>query len=261
MTPVLIVIFVVTLVIAGMLMHLRPVGPAAIPERSPRRISPKPVAARPATPLKAHKPVPKARAEAPAALPDLAWDAPVTDATKPRAPALLAAVPVAGDPRSAQRARIRDRYLAARFPGVARTAADLLEAERVIHAARLYFEECKSDRALELLGLAVAQCPKDESLPLAQLEIAFLTQDPALYVGLATRFHDAHPASAHWSEVGRLGRALAPGDALFGDAGGPRDTDHYGPWPDMPNWIQAPWDLTAEVRATEFHQAMARRAA
>jgi hypothetical protein len=29
----------------------------------------------------------------------------------------------------------------------------------------------------------------------------------------------------------------------------------------MPNWIQAPWDLTAEVRATEFHQAMARRAA
>jgi hypothetical protein len=170
-------------------------------------------------------------------------------------------VVAAPDANKAQRAKIRGRYLAARFPGVARTAADLFETERVIHAARLYFEERKSDRALELLDLAIAECPADESMPLARLEIAFLTKDAALYVALATSFHQAHPASAQWGEIARLGRAVAPAEASFGVAGGPRDTDHYGPWPDMPNWIQAPWDLTAEVRATEFHQAMARRAA
>src|SRR6476620_9748570 len=105
MTPVLIVIIVVTLVIAGMMMHLRHVGPAAIPERSPRKTSTQAVAARLATPAKAHKPVAKARA-APSALPDLAWDAPVTNApTKARAPGPLAAAPVAGDLRTVQRAK------------------------------------------------------------------------------------------------------------------------------------------------------------
>jgi hypothetical protein len=39
---------------------------------------------------------------------------------------------------------------------------------------------------------------------------------------------------------------------------GPRDHDHYGPWPHLPNWIQAPWDLTGEVIAADFHRAMAR---
>ena len=161
----------------------------------------------------------------------------------------------------ARRAKLRDRYLAARFPGVARTAADLKETERVIQAARLYFEERKLDRAIELLSLAIAQCPGDEALALARLEITFLMRSAALYVELAGDFRSAHAASKQWDEVSRLGRALAPGEAIFGAADGPRATDHYGPWPDMPNWMQAPWDLTAEVRATEFHQAMATRVA
>ena len=40
-----------------------------------------------------------------------------------------------------------------------------------------------------------------------------------------------------------------------------RDHDHYGPWPDLPNWIQANWDLTAEVVAVDFHRILKRRAA
>jgi hypothetical protein len=182
---------------------------------------------------------------APAPIRELDWDS--------------TAIP--NDLQNAQRTKLRGRYLAARFPGVAKTSADLMQSDRMIEAARLYFEERKLDRAIELLDLAIGQCPADESLALARLELAFLTQDAALYVVLAAAFRIAHPTSPQWGEVARLGRAIAPEEAEFGAVAGPRATDHYGPWPDMPNWIRAPWDLTAEVRATEFHQAMARSAA
>lgn len=114
------------------------------------------------------------------------------------------------DPRNfdLRRRKIRDHYIGARFPGVARGAADLEYADRVIKSARA--------------------------------------------------FRQAHPAHESWTEVERLGRAIAPGEALFGEVTGPRDYEHYGPWPHLPNWIHASWDLTAEVVAADFHRAMSR---
>jgi hypothetical protein len=152
--------------------------------------------------------------------------------------------------------KIRDRYISLRFPGVAGSSADLVESERVIKAARLYFEEKKSDRALELLELAIEQSTGDESLRLAQLEIAFLERNVRLYVALAREFQSSHAASSQMDEVSRLGRALAPDEPIFGTAQPERAHAHYGPWPDTPNWIQAPWDLTAEILGSDHHRAM-----
>jgi len=167
------------------------------------------------------------------------------------------------DPRSydARRRRIRDRYVGARFPGVARGGADLEHADRVIHAARLYFEDGQGHTALELLELAIAQSPKEPALRLARLEILFLERDAGGFARAARDFLEAHPDNEAWHEIARLGRSLVPGDALFGDPAAPRDHEHYGPWPHLPNWIRASWDLTAEVTAAEFHGAMARRVA
>ena len=167
------------------------------------------------------------------------------------------------DPRGseAKTRRIRDRYIGARFPGIARSAADLEAADRVIKAARLFFEDNDLDSALELLDLAVEQNSREQSLWLAQLEILFLARNASRFVECARAFHAMHPASEAWPEVGRLGRALAPRESLFGESSGPRDHEHYGPWPDLPNWIQANWDLTAEVVAADFHRLMKRRAA
>src|SRR5207253_8977119 len=133
--------------------------------------------------------------------------------------------------------------------------------ERVIKAARLYFEDGEPDLAFELLDCALEQDPHAEPVWLALLETVFLARDAMRYVDCARAFHDAHPASESWSEVMRLGRALAPQELLFGPSSGPRDHEHYGPWPHLPNWIQASWDLTAEVVAADFHRAMANRAA
>ena len=165
---------------------------------------------------------------------------------------------VAEDPREleSRRLRIRDRYLSARFPGVLRGAADLADAPRIVKAARLYFEEDDAATAVELLQLACDEAPREASLWLARLEILFLVRDAVGFTACARDFRRAHPRHAGWAEVIRLGRALSPEEPLFREGAGVRPHEHYGPWPDLPNWIDAPWDLTAEVQAADFHRAL-----
>jgi hypothetical protein len=155
---------------------------------------------------------------------------------------------------------VRDHYIADRFPGLAQNGGDLEEIARIIAGARLYFEERKTDRALELLDLAIEQCPFDEPLRLARLEIAFLLRDAPLYVALAREFKSVRGSTAAWPEIARLGRALAPSEPMFGAKQGQRSYEHYGPWPQMPNWINASYDMTPEVLAADYHRLMARSA-
>jgi hypothetical protein len=158
----------------------------------------------------------------------------------------------------AAQARVRDRYIAARFPSVMSGAADLAEPAKVIEAARLYLEERKFDRAHELLQLAIEVSPRMAPLRLAQLEIAFLKRDGPRFLEGSRALHEAIADCPEWAEVQRLGRALLPGETLFGATPARRGNEHYGPWPEMPNWIGASWDLTAEYRAADFHNAMSR---
>jgi hypothetical protein len=173
-------------------------------------------------------------------------------------PVLVDADPHSFEPR---RRKIRDRYISARFPGVARGSNELQDPAAVIKSARLLFEEEQAELALELLELAVEETPHESQLWLARLEILFLLRDRDGFVATARAFQDAHRFHEAWPEVERLGRAIAPDEPLFGATAGPRDHEHYGPWPHLPNWIQAPWDLTAEVVAADFHRAVTRMTA
>ena len=200
--------------------------------------------ARPKAPAAAPKPV----AAAPVAPAVLEWTTPQATTSETPSP-------------DEWQARLRDRYIAARFPGLMKGVEGLREVEQVINVARLYFEESKLDRAHELIELAVAEMPADKSLRLAGLELAFLCGDPAHFTELARAFQAAIAGAPEWNEVCRLGRALSPAEPLFGAAPGAaaHSHSHYGPWPDTPNWIQASWDLTGEVLAADFHRALARR--
>ena len=251
-------------------------GPKSKPKRALERREPKIAAELPVDELPVPMPAPQLTPKEPALdaerilaatrqsaveLAPIEWDGDRSIAR--RADALETTSTLDADPRGseAKTRRIRDRYIGARFPGIARSAAELEAAGRVIKAARLFFEDGDLASALELLDLAIEQNSREQSLWLAQLEILFLARDPSRFIECARAFHAMHPASESWAEVGRLGRALVPGEALFGEACEPRDHEHYGPWPDLPNWIQANWDLTAEVVAADFHRLMARRAA
>jgi hypothetical protein len=236
----------------------------------PPRVRVEPVVFQPAPPvakdrgIDVDKLLAATRNSAPVELSIIEWDGDAGACAALEPPA-----PVADEPASeethpagydARSRRIRDRYIGARFPGVARSCADLEKPDRVVKSARLYFEDGQSETALELLDVAIEQDSRAEPLWLAQLEILFLTRNAPRFVEAARAFRAMHPASEAWSEVARLGRALAPAESLFGPAAGPRDHDHYGPWPDLPNWIQANWDLTAEVVASDFHRILKQRA-
>lgn len=215
--------------------------------RHPHDFAPR--ASKPANSVACRRPSP-----APAEMPNFEWESPLP-VTTPKEQARAPAPPPENELRDAQRARIRDRYVAARFPGVARNVNDLGDTERIVRYARAYFEERKIDRALELLELAIECNPGNEALRLARLEIAFLAGDATLYVALANEFRIAHPESDAWNEVARLGREIAPEEMAFGLQG--PDPHTRG----VPNWTGATLDFTPDLRAEEFHRAMARRAA
>jgi hypothetical protein len=234
------IIFLLTLALAtsalARFVHLQREDRRTIPTTNAPRPSPRPPAASAAAPPR--RPAPRAPA-----LEALAWDG-ASEGPSPR-------------PSSVQ-ARIRDRYIAARFPGAMRNASDLASPLRVIDVARLYFEEGESDCAHDLLEMAIEVSPRHAPLRLAQIEIAFLGRDGPRLLRAARGLHEALPQCPQWADVQRLGRALLPDEGLFGECSGARDHEHYGPWPDTPNWIGASWDLTGDVRAAEFHHAMTR---
>jgi hypothetical protein len=208
------------------------------------RMSTKPVAV-----VQVRRAAPPARRQAPLAAPKLE----TIEWTEP---------PAATGKRALE-TKLRNRYAAARFPGVFEDSGDKEGVERVIGAARRYFEEEKFDRAQELLSLAIARTPDATELRLAQIEIAFLMREPSLFTRLAAQFQAAHAGHPAWRDIARLGHAIAPDEPRFATHSGTRAHEHYGPWPDMPNWIGASWDLTSEVLAADFHRAMdaqARRA-
>ena len=160
-----------------------------------------------------------------------------------------------------RRRKIRDRYIAARFPGIAKCGADLADEQAIVRAARLMFEDDRAGDAVELLELALEEYPQRTASWLARLEILYLTHDALGFTEAASAFRQRHGAQPEtWAEICRLGRALAPHDPLFAGDLAVRDHEHYGPWPHTPNWIRAPWDLTAEVAAADFHHAAHRAA-
>lgn len=219
---------------------------------------------------KAAPPAPRADGGLPVL--DFAFD---EDSAKPAQPAADAAANISTPSTMAPKAkerpaialnslqlRLRDRYISVRFPGVAKSSQDLEASVQVIKAARLYFEDDSPRHAVELLELALEQHPEEEPLWLALIEILFLVRLRNEFCRAAARFKVQHPHSGQWPEVARLGAVIAGDHILFrSTVGGPRAHEHYGPWPDLPNWIQAPWDLTAEVAAADFHSRMNQRLA
>lgn len=202
----------------------------------------------------------------PEPLPTLEWDAPVASRGVTREPTAARPVPaareagltktaksaaaVAADP---MRSRIRDRYIAVRFPGLP-SGVHAQDPSTFVKVARLYFEDDDAERSIELLQYATDVLPAEEKLWLARLEILFLRRQADAFVTVARQFHERFPHSGAWGEVARLGYRFAPREMLFA-AGRPSDQPmdaHYGAWPESPNWIEAPWDLTGEVLAVEL---------
>lgn len=184
---------------------------------------------------------------------ELAARAPTAPQAAPATPSPAAAIPATPVAETPGNARIRERYYNIRFPGAPSLGADA-DVSSLVKVARLYFEDGDAARAVELLGCASAALPHEERLPLAALEILFLTRQGEAFVEAARAFRARFPASKRWADVERLGWKFAPRERLFagGRPQGEAIDERFGAWPESPNWIEAPWDLTSEVLAVEL---------
>jgi hypothetical protein len=210
-------------------------------------------------------------AEEAAAAPRAKWDKPVFDGKPPPRPRALASSAASAATTPAPRAmaahkpepavlpdhvraRIRERYFRSRFPDVPLPAPGSKDASAIVKAARLYFEDGDTARAVELLRQASDMLTRVEGILLAKLEIHYLDHNEAAFTETARIFAERFPGSSEWPAVARLGWRLAPSEALFANARPAKVArdDQYGAWPEVPNWIEAPWDLTGEVLAVEL---------
>ncbi len=163
----------------------------------------------------------------------------------------------------AQRQRIRDRYIAASFPGMVKNSRDLSNPVELIKSARLCYEAGHAEQACELLHLAIEQQTGEAALWLAWLEILFLTRQEERFAKVAHTFHHLHPYDRQWNEVAKLGLLLAPAHPLFqfikaSAASAQAQGETQRNWR---NWLQAGSDLSAEAAAADFHQRMQNRLA
>lgn len=184
------------------------------------------------------------------------WLGEVTGELSGSGPAAEGLAQAAGVPLTAfMRQRIRDRFLGSRFPGLPHDAEHLGRTDETIRAARVYLEEGDVGRACEWLDFASDANP-DERLWLAHLEILYVTRQAKAFAALAAQGRGRFPGSGNWEDVVSLGARLAPDDALFAAARTACSDNRYGAWPQTLNWIEAPFDLTSDLLAAEFHAAM-----
>jgi hypothetical protein len=149
----------------------------------------------------------------------------------------------------------RLQYMYERFPELMSRTVSIDDADSVINAARLYYEEGQADRACELLTFGVEERPQEVRFWLAQFEIFRLENRVADFSELAAKFHVLFSYAPSWPKVRHIGHELDPANPLFaagrdvlaGDA-------HFDPV--VENWLNAPMDFTADALLSDLRREM-----
>lgn len=233
-------------------------APEAAPEPSPRTSPPAPAFepvlewAPAANPAPAPAPGP-ARPPEPAPVPGV-WPGASASGSGLLPPATSAPPP--SQPRALDfvAQRIRERYFRARFPEMEPPSPANPDPSPIIKSARLYFEDGDVERSAELLQQSSEMLPREDRLLLAKLEIHFLTRDAARFAATARVFEQRFPASPDVPKIRRFGERLAVEARMAAGTASP--DERYGAWPEIANWIEAPWDLTSEVLAVELRSRL-----
>lgn len=147
----------------------------------------------------------------------------------------------------------RLQYMYERFPELMSRTVSIDDADSVINAARLYYEEGHADRACELLTFGIEERPQEVRFWLAQFEIFRLENRAADFSELAAKFHVLFSYSPSWPKVRHIGHELDPANPLF--AAG-RDLlagdSHFDPV--VENWLNSPMDFTADALLSDLRR-------
>jgi hypothetical protein len=119
----------------------------------------------------------------------------------------------------------RLQYMHERYPELKTNTISIDDADSVINAARLYYDEGEGgggrDKACELLTFAVEERPQEIRFWLAQFEIFRLENMTAAFGELASKFHVLFGHSTSWPKVRHIGHEIDPGNPLYAEAGRP----------------------------------------
>jgi outer membrane biosynthesis protein TonB len=161
---------------------------------------------------------------------------------------------------------LRRRYIEERFPEIASGTIAPADADSVVKAARLFYEDGALARAVELLQFAVEEDPAPLKPWLALFEIFRLEGLSGEFGELARRFREHHGASDYWRKVQFIGREIDPPNALYREAPvdhletiGPAATRRAMPVtfdPLAENWLNAPMDFTTDALAASLRSGL-----
>lgn len=156
----------------------------------------------------------------------------------------------------------RLQYMYERYPELATGTVHIDDADTVINAARLYYEDDHDPnaqgKAEELLAFAVEERAQEIRYWLAQFEVLRLERKAVEFSALASKFQMLYGHLDYWSKVRHIGRELDPANPLFAAAersalaGEPFD-------PIAENWLNAPTDFASDALATDLRAAMFRQ--
>lgn len=149
------------------------------------------------------------------------------------------------------RRRLRDQYIAARFPAFARSGHDFGETTKVIRYARELFDDGEGLRAIELLRLAIEENHRDRAAWLALIELSFFQSDPGEFCELIIAFALKFPNDRTLDTQRAMAHQLAPHDPAFANA------------PELislPNWSADAERMRRLDNRAAFHAALKRLA-
>jgi hypothetical protein len=111
---------------------------------------------------------------------------------------------------SADRRRLRERYIAQRFPQLKDPLNDLRRTRDVLNLAQQCIEDDRRALALELMTLALQEDPSQRPLWLFMIEDAFLRADSARFNALADEFRGRFEADEALVFIDAMAHDLAP---------------------------------------------------
>jgi hypothetical protein len=153
--------------------------------------------------------------------------------------------------QDANKRRLRDRYLATRFPQFQEPGAALRNAGDVARWARQLLDDDQPRLAEELLQLALEEDPGQRALWLFRIELAFLNSDEGTFNTLADefkrRFGDDPACSEAIGTIDAMGVELDPADPRYANAGPPQL---------LPNWSTPDMGERDEVKQRKLHGAL-----
>lgn len=153
----------------------------------------------------------------------------------------------------------RLQYMHERYPELQTNTVSIDDADSVINAARLYYDESDkgsgADKACELLTFAVEERPQQFRYWLAQFEIFRLENRVADFSALASKFHVLFSHTPSWPKVRHIGHELDPSNTLFAGGIAPLATEmRFDPIAE--NWLNAPMDFTSDALMSDLRQAL-----